>query len=59
MTKYRISFEYMDDFSKGKWNEQECVLYASTRAEAIKKCLELYGLGYDCEYRILSVIAVD
>lgn len=59
MESYRISFEYMDEFSRGDWSEQECTLTASSKAEAIQKCKELYGLGVDCEYRILSVIILD
>lgn len=44
-----IVFEYRDDYTKGKWNQQEC--YMSSVAE----CIKFYGLGIDCEYRIISV----
>ena len=44
-----VVFEYKDNYSNGKWNRQEC--YVSS----VKECKELYGLGIDCEYRILSV----
>ena len=45
----KIKFQYRDDYSKGKWNEQECVV------SSVKQCKEIYGLGIDCEYRIVSV----
>lgn len=44
-----ITFEYMDAYSNGKWNRQEC--YVSSVAE----CKKIYGPGIDCEYRIVSV----
>lgn len=44
----KITFQYMDDYSKG-WKEQECV------CSSIKECKELYGLGIDCSYRIIKV----
>lgn len=44
-----VVFEYKDDLSNGKWNRQEC--YVSSLAE----CKKIYGLGIDCEYRIVSV----
>lgn len=45
----KITFQYMDDFSNGKWKEQECV------CSSIKECKELYGLGIDCSYKIVKV----
>lgn len=45
----RIEFEYKDKYTKGKWSKQECVV------ESIAECKRLYGLGVDCEYRIISV----
>ena len=45
----RVKFEYRDDYSRGEWREQECVV------RSMKECKELYGLGVDCEYRIISV----
>jgi len=48
-----IRFEYRDSMTKGKWNEQECIV------SSVKECKEIYGLGVDCEYRILSVEEVD
>jgi hypothetical protein len=39
----------MDNYSDGKWNRQECVV------SSVRKCIELYGLGIDCDYRIISI----
>ena len=47
--KLRITFEYRDEYSHGKWDKQECICYS------LKECKEFYGLGVDCEYRILSI----
>ena len=44
-----IKFEYKDELSHGKWNKQECTV------SSLKECIKIYGLGIDCEYRILSV----
>lgn len=44
-----IRFKYADEMSGWKWREQSCVV------ESVKECKELYGLGVDCEYEILSV----
>lgn len=46
---FRIKFEYRDDYSKGKWNQQECV------CSSVAECKKFYGLGIDCEYRIISI----
>lgn len=40
---------WMDAYTNGEWREQTCVV------ESVKKCKELYGLGIDCDYRIISV----
>lgn len=45
----RIVFEYKDAFSRGKWNRQERVM------SSVQECVKLYGLGVDCDYRIVSV----
>lgn len=45
----KIKFEYKDRFTNGNWNEQECIV------SSMKECKELYGLGIDCDYRILDV----
>lgn len=44
-----IEFEYKDELSKGKWNKQQCTM------NSLKECIEWYGLGKDCEYRILKI----
>ena len=44
-----IEFEYADAQSNWEWRKQECVV---SSVETAKK---LYGLGIDCEYRILKV----
>ena len=44
-----IIFEYMDNYTNGKWNRQECVV------SSVKECKEIYGLGIDCDYRIISI----
>lgn len=44
-----IIFEYIDIMSNGEWKKQECVV------DSIAECKRIYGLGVDCEYRILSV----
>jgi hypothetical protein len=46
---FDIVFEYRDELSKGEWRRQSC------RMSSVKECKEWYGLGIDCEYRILSV----
>lgn len=45
----KIVFEYKDAMSKGKWNRQTCIM------RSLAECIEWYGLGVDCEYRIISV----
>ena len=45
----KIKFEYKDEYTNGSWNKQECVV------SSVEECKKIYGLGIDCEYRILSV----
>lgn len=45
----RIEFEYKDKYTNGNWNSQECVM------ESVQDCIKFYGLGVDCEYRIIKV----
>lgn len=52
---YRIVFEYADAMSNWQWRKQEGTFYGRTMNEAISKCKDVYGLGYDCEYRIVLV----
>lgn len=44
-----ITFEYMDNFSNGEWNRQECIM------NSVQECKRIYGLGVDCDYRIISI----
>ena len=44
-----IVFEYKDAYTNGKWNKQECIL------SSVDECIKVYGLGKDCDYRIISV----
>ena len=43
-----IVFEYRDKYSYPKWNTQECTV------SSLEECKKIYGLGVDCEYRIIS-----
>ena len=49
----KVVFEYMDRYTNGKWNEQRCIV------ESVEECKEIYGLGIDCDYRIISVEEVQ
>lgn len=49
----KIKFEYRDAWSHGEWNTQECVM------SSVEQCIKVYGLGVDCEYRIISVEEVN
>lgn len=44
-----IKFEYADAMSGWQWRKQECVV------SSVAECKRIYGLGIDCEYRIVSV----
>ena len=44
----RVKFKYRDDYSRGEWREQECIV------SSVNECVKLYGLGIDCEYEIIS-----
>jgi hypothetical protein len=48
-----IVFEYRDEYTRGEWRKQECTV------SSLRECIEFYGLGYDCEYRIISIEEVD
>lgn len=45
----KIVFEYCDKYSYPKWNKQKCVV------SSVEECKKIYGLGIDCEYKIISV----
>ena len=59
MNRYEIKFQYADELSKWEWRDQSCSLYAKDESEARSKCIDLYGLGNDCNYRIISVTKID
>lgn len=44
-----IVFEYRDALSNWEWRRQECIM------SSVSECIEIYGLGIDCDYRIISV----
>lgn len=46
---FKIKFKYADKYSNWQWRERECVV------SSVSKCIEIYGLGVDCDYEILSV----
>ena len=48
-----VVFQYKDKYTGDKWNEQEC--YVSSVAE----CKAIYGLGTDCDYKIIKVEEVE
>lgn len=49
-----ITFEYYDRYCRdGKWNKQSCIV------EDLDECIRIYGLGKDCEYRIISIEDTD
>ena len=47
----RITFEYRDRLSNGKWNQQACVV------SSLQECKRIYGLDDDpdCEYKIIEI----
>ena len=49
----RIVFEYRDEYCSPQWNKQECVV------SSLEECKRFYGLGVDCEYRIISVTKIS
>lgn len=44
-----IKFEYADEMSGWKWRKQECIV------SSVDECKRIYGLGIDCDYRILEI----
>ena len=45
----KIKFEYRDRYNSPNWSQQQCTM------SSVEECKEFYGLGVDCEYRIISV----
>lgn len=58
MNQYEIKFQYADELSNWEWRNQSCSLYAKDEAEARLKCIDLYGLGNNRSYRIISLIKI-
>lgn len=52
---YEIKFKYWDSMSNWQERSQSCTIYAYDAFLAKRKCIELYGLGLDCEYEIVSI----
>lgn len=44
-----IVFEYRDKYSNWEWRQQSC------QVSSVQECIRIYGLGVDCDYRIISV----
>lgn len=44
-----IVFEFKDAYSHGKWIRRDCVV------SSLEQCIKIYGLGDDCDYKILLV----
>ena len=55
MKRFEITFEYSDSTNNWEWSTQKCSLCADNEYLAKKKCIELYGLGIDCDYKIISI----
>jgi len=49
MIMLKIDFEYADAMSNWEWRQQSCIV------SSIEECKRIYGLGIDCEYRIVKV----
>lgn len=45
----KVEFEYKDAYTRGNWSKQSCVV------SSVAECKKIYGLGVDCEYRIVKV----
>ena len=45
----KIDFEYADAMSNWEWRKQSCIV------SSVEQCKKIYGLGIDCEYRIVKV----
>jgi hypothetical protein len=59
MERYRVVFGYADMMSGCAWRERECEVYAKDIPDARKKCMELYGLGVDCNHHIGYIFTIE
>jgi hypothetical protein len=48
-----IIFEYRDKYTNGEWRRQECWV------SSVEEATRIYGLGVDCDYRIIAAIKED
>ena len=46
---FEIVFEYRDEMSNCEWRRQTCIM------SSVEECKKVYGLGVDCNYRIVSI----
>lgn len=46
---FEIVFEYRDEMSNWEWRRQTCIM------SSVEECKKVYGLGVDCNYRIVSI----
>lgn len=47
--RFKIVFEYRDEMSNHQWRRQECIM------SSVEECKKVYGLGVDCDYRIIEI----
>jgi hypothetical protein len=48
-----VIFQYRDKYSNWEWREQSCIV------NSVEECKRIYGLGVDCDYRIVSVTKLE
>ena len=48
----QVDFEYADAMSNWEWRQQSCIV------SSVEECKKLYGLGIDCDYRIVKITEV-
>lgn len=49
----KIKFKYADAWSNWEWRNQVCIV------SNIEECKKIYGLGKDCDYKIISVEEIE
>ena len=49
----KVTFEYADALSNWQWCKQQCIV------SSVQECIKIYGLGIDCDYRIISVEPIE
>ncbi len=58
MKHYEVKFRYADSYSNWSWRNQQCSVYADNEYDAKSECINIYGLGSDCDYEIISVTEI-